>query len=84
MKWEEGWVSLMATGLNTFCTWQWTTTTTTTAHGDAVGNNFWLYFGVHVVGGGLRDEECCCPVAIFGGGCAPCWRNNEFCGKLNC
>lgn len=61
-----GGVSLMATGLNTFCTWQWTTTTT--AYGDAVGNNFWLYFGVHVVGGGMRDEECCCPGAIFGGG----------------
>lgn len=50
----EGW-SLMATGLNTFCTWQWTTTATTTAYGDAVGNNFWLYFGVHVVGVGMRD-----------------------------
>lgn len=54
--WEWGrWWSLMATGLNTFCTWQWTTTATTTAYGDAVGNNFWLYFGVHVVGVGMRD-----------------------------
>lgn len=38
----------MATGLNTFCTWPWTETGT--AYGAAVGNNFWLYFGVYIRG----------------------------------
>lgn len=84
---DRGRWSLMATGLNTFCTWQWTTTATTTAYGDAVGNNFWLYFGVHVVGVGMRDAGwgVLLPWSTFlVAVCAPCWRNNEFCGKLNC
>lgn len=66
----EGW-SLMATGLNTFCTWQWTTTATTTAYGDAVGNNFWLYFWSargwgRDAGCGMRDAAAL--EHFFGGG----------------
>lgn len=33
-------------------------------------------------GCGMRDAAAL--EHFFGGGCAPCWRNNEFCGKLNC